>query len=132
MFESLSENRISRGVKQKNLRFVFGAQQKGKYVTVHIPYDIYHKASMDKGDKVDVLVDRINDKIMIKKVNKDEGMGWTLGHTTGESTLKFKYTVFIDCPMPVAGKKESIVKHVEIMPDSFVFDMPDSLRLYSK
>lgn len=135
MFESLSQMSTRSGYGPKGctkITFVC-YQSKGlkmPKVRIKIPMDIAKKANINIGDRIDVLVNRADNMVMIKQVQNDVD-GWKVGKTSTDLTLSTSYTIFEGCLIPSANKKNSIVLSPKIQDGSITFNMPDSLEFYT-
>ena len=136
MFESLSEisGRSGSGPSAfKNITFQYyhHPSEKRAKVKIRIPSEIAKKANINVGDRIDFLVDRLENIVMIKKLHDDK-KGWKLGRHKTEFTMSTQYTIFEGCLMPCAGKKSSIVLRPKTQDGAITFNMPDSLRFYTE
>ena len=135
MFESLSQMSTRSGYGPKAYQHITFSCYKpnnrnAPRVKIRIPPDIAKKANINIGDRVDVLVNRVDSMVMIKQI-KDDVDGWKVGKNSKDSSLSTTYTAFEGCLMPCTGKKTSIVLRPKTQDGSITFNMPDSLEFYT-
>ena len=127
MFHSTSERRVhSYGPRAKlsNIQFARYANGKKDNCVIKIPLSIAGVAGLINGDKIDILVDSINNKAAIVRCNKG---GWKLGMHKDSGYLKTAFSEFSGGICVSLEKKTSIIPRYEITEIGIVFDMPPSL-----
>ena len=127
MFHSTSarrtHNRAGNTIKLENITFARNNTKKNG-ISLKIPVSIANQAKIIIGDRIDILIDDVNGKLAIARVNDG---GWKVGRTKSGSYLRTQYTGFSGGIAISPEKKTAIIPRFTITDVGIVFDFPESL-----